>query len=371
MAPIEAIEEGWGGVPTRFAELCRFVGQPTPRFCAFYAPEQVAANAGRMYGMIPMFLPFAEPQDGDGQYGFFANSPNAEAWPVLFADAEQGFLRPVASGFDAFLRWLTLTARYEASLEEDGDENASGGNGQAAANAKIGGVVTAPELQRLGVPQSLLTGNLPRNGSELSHRLANLDAGDALSQCHLGCAHLLRHENAQALNRFQSAAQAMPWFGDPHYLCADVHRDQEEYAEAIPHWWATMRQPVVFCTRTWEWNLGDDYPEAEIYEVAADCLNQYARFAPAALRADPLWRIVTDADPYDPDARFGLGQALHRQGDLAGAEREFWNALTLGGEEKKHLPERCYDALTELYTRQNRARDLRLLQHDRALSIPA
>lgn len=128
-----------------------------------------------------------------------------------------------------------------------------------------------------------------------------------------------------------------------------------------------MQKPVSLSTRTWEWDLGEEHPEADIYEVAADALSQWSEHADPAIRLLPLWRVVVQDDPYNPDAREELARGLLKQNDLLNAEREYLNALALCREEEGKQPLRCCDALIALYERQGRKRDLALLRHDRAL----
>ena len=170
---------------------------------------------------------------------------------------------------------------------------------------------------------------------------------------------------------FTGPARPAPWFGDPTYLVADVYRERRDFARAVQEWWATVQCLLPLCTRTWEWDLGEDHPEADIYEVAADGLSQFEKEATAQMKADPLWNAVVQQDPYDPDVRERLGQALVKQGDLSGAEREILNALALCGSERGKQPE------TPLRTPSSTSiparigpHDVALARHDRALPRP-
>ncbi|MCW3099610.1 MAG: hypothetical protein JWL77_5228 [Chthonomonadaceae bacterium] len=354
------VEQFWGtGLPSAFTHLYTQFATPFLAPCEFFALEAIARGQGREFGMLPSFLPFGRAVDEGGLYGFYRTPNNMEgAWPILYWDTEEMYLEPVASDFEAFLRRCVLVGRYETELqgaEEDG----------------VGGDENTQKIVRgMNLPPALLTGSLPRNDSELYERLAALDSQDAQSLCHLGCARRSRGDDERALDFFHRASEAAPWFGDPTYLVADVYRERRDFARAVQEWWATVQCLLPLCTRTWEWDLGDDHPEADIYEVAADGLSQFEKEATAEMKADPLWSAVVQQDPYDPDVRERLGQTLLKEGNLPGAEREILNALALCGSERGKQPERLYDALIDLYTRQNRPHDAALARHDRALPRP-
>ncbi|GEM_PF-1572087 len=351
------VEHFWGtGLPTAFTHLYTQFSTPFLAPCEFFALEAIAAGQGREFGMLPSFLPFGRAVDEGGLYGFYRTPNNLDgAWPILYWDTEEMYLKPIASDFEAFLRRCVLVGRYETELQGT-EENGSNGDES-----------TQNIVRGMNLPPALLTGPLPRSDSELYERLAALDAQDAQSLSHLGCARRSRGDEERALDFFHRASEAAPWFGDPTYLVADVYRERQDYARAVQEWWATVQCLLPLCTRTWEWDLGDDHPEADIYEVAADGLSQFEKEATLEMKSDPLWTAVVQQDPYDPDVRERLSQTLLKQGHLNGAEREILNALALCGSERGKQPERLYDALIDLYTRQNRPHDAALARHDRAL----
>jgi tetratricopeptide (TPR) repeat protein len=278
---------------------------------------------------------------------------------VLYLDGEEGFLRPVASDFEAFLRHCFLVGRYET--EEQWLES---GNDREEEQERT------TFLRRLNLPEELNQVAVPRNDTELYSYLASSDEQDAVSLCHLGCVQRAAGNWERALDFYHRASEATPWFGDPPYLIADIHREREQYERAVECWWRVVQRPVSLCTRTWEWDLGEEHPEADIYEVAADALAQWSDHADPAYRATPLWRVVLQDDPYNPDAREELAKILLKQEDWINAEREYLNALTLCREEEGKQPLRCCDALIALYERQGRRRDAALLRHDRKLPRP-
>lgn len=358
---LRAVERFWQiRLPESFRNLYAHFPHPLLAPCEFFSLEAISAGAGRAYGLIPQYLPFGRAISEGGTYGFYGTPETLMGrCPVVYWDEDEMVLRPIASDFEAFLRYCVLIGRYET--EDQWEEETPEWQEQTERREFA---------RRLGLPPDLLLGPIPRNDTELYERLASLDPQDAASLCHLGCVRRAHSDDERALDFFHRASEAAPWFGDPAYLVADVYRERKDYERAIQGWWAVVQHLLPFCTRTWEWDLGAEHPEADIYEVAADALAQHCDAAEPALRAQPLWRVVVHDDPYDPGVRESLGDALLAQNDTAGAEREYLNALSLCFAERGKQPERLYNALLALYERLGRARDAALARHDRALPRP-
>ncbi len=358
---LRAVEAFWQARPPgAFRKLYTHHARPFLAPCEFFALDAIAKGAGRDFGLLPQYLPFGRAVGDGGTYGFYVTPETILGrWPVLYWDEDEMYLRPIASDFNAFLRYCVLMGRYETdeqTTEQAGDWQEQGDQREWA--------------RLFDLPVELLFGAMPRNNAELHERLVLLDSQDAVSLSHLGCARRARGDEERALDFFCRASEAAPWFGDPAYLMADVYRERRSYARAVESWWTVAQCLLPMCTRTWEWDLGADHPEADIYEVAADALAHYADAAPAPLKAQPLWRVLVHDDPYDPDVREALGDALLAQNDAHGAEREYLNALSLCGGERGRQPDRLYDALLTLYQRGGRQRDAALARHDRALPRP-
>ena len=356
-----ALESFWQApLPEAFRTLYTHYPNPFLAPCEFYSLDAIVAGAGREYGMLPQYLPFGRAVGEGGTYGFYVTPENIQGfWPVLYWDEDEMFLQPVASDFEAFLRHCVLVGRYET--EEQWPEDTPDWD-EEAERRKLG--------ELLNLPDSVLFGILPRNDTELHEQLVCSDPQDAFSLCKLGCARRAQGDEERALDFFHRAGEAAPWFGDCAYLVADIYRERGNLERATQGWWAVMQKLLLLCTRTQEWNLGEDHPEADIYEVAADALAQCEDETEAAVKADSLWRVVAHNDPYDPDVRESFGNALLAKGDFAGAEREYLNALSLCGSEEGKQPPRLYDALIGLYERTGRRRDAALARHDRALPRP-
>ncbi len=352
---MKEIEQFWGtALPSAFVHLYAQFPLPFVAPCEFLSLSAIAEGQGREFGMLPQFLPFGRAVDEGGMYGFYRTPENIEGgWPVLYWDTEEMMLVPVASDFEAFLRRCVLAGRYGTETQD-----ADGNQGESEVRKIVRG---------MNLPPALLAGPLPRNDSELYERLADFDPQDALSLCHLGCTRRSRGDAERALDFFHRASEATPWFGDPCYLVADVWRERGQLDRAVQEWWVVVRCLLPLCTRTWKWDLGAEYPEADIYEVAADGLSQHENLAPPEMRSDPLWNAVVQQDPYDPNVRERLGDALLSGNDLAGAEREYLNALSLCGSERGKQPDRLYDALIDLYDCQGRPQDSTLARYDRKL----
>ena len=355
------VETFWQArLPEAFRNLYTHFTYPFLAPCEFFALEAIAAGTGRAFGMLPQYLPFGRAVGDGGMYGFYVTHETDQGrWPVLYWDEDEMYLRPVASDFEAFLRHCILVGRYETEAQWPEDTPDWQEEAEREEFARL-----------LHLSSDLLFAPVPRNDTELYERLASSDPQDALSLCHLGCAHRAAGNEERALDFYHRALEAAPWFGDPAYLLADVYRERRQTERAIQGWWAVAQRLLVLCTRTWEWDMGEDYPEADIYEIAADCLAQYGEVADTTLRSELLWRAVVHDDPYDPDVRESLGEALKAQNRLADAEREYLNALSLCASEPSRQPERLYDTLLSLYERTGRARDAALLRHDRALPRP-
>lgn len=358
---LRAVEQFWQArPPSVFRKLYTHDPHPFLAPCEFFSLEAIAGGAGRDFGMLPQYLPFGRAVGDGGTYGFYVTPETAlGGWPVLYWDEDEMYLRPVASDFAGFLRYCVLVGRYET--EE-----------QLAAESEWQENSEQREFARcFDLPVDLLYGSLPRNDTELYERLVQLDTQNATSLCHLGCVRRAQGYQERALDFFSRASEAAPWFGDSSYLIADLHRERGNTNRAIESWWAVVQCLLPLCTRTWEWDLGADHPEADIYEVAADALAQFGGSTETALKSQPLWRVVAHDDPYDPDARESLGDALLAQNDLTGAEREYLNALSLCCGERGRQPDRLYEALLGLYVRTGREREARMVRHDRTLPRPS
>lgn len=323
--------------------------------CEFFTPEELASGAGRNFGQVPQFLPFGRVAGEESLYGFYLGPDAVESTPpILYWDEGEAFLRPVTSDFEAFLRRSVVTGRYETDDEWPG--------------------ASLPDRSRLdlfrtllSIPPALFGNQMPGNDTELHQRLAGLDPQDSVSLCHLGCAARSSGDEERALDFFHRASEAAPWFGDPSYLLADAYRRRESFGRAMHGYWAVVQHAVPFCTRTWEWDLGEDHPDADIYEIAADAITQFDDAATAEMKASPLWRVITREDPYDPDVREQLADRLITDGKSADAERELLTSLALCSTERSKQPDRIYDKLLALYERTGRNRDAALVTFDAGL----
>ncbi len=355
---LRAIETFWHvRLPSAFRKLYTDYAPPFLAPCEFHSAESIAAGEGREFGMLPQYLPFGRAMGDGGSFGFYITPDSAPGrWPVLYWDEDEMFLRPAATDFEAFLCYCILSARYET------EEQWSAENGDREEEAR------QREIARcFGLKSEALFGSPPRSDSELYERVIALDPQNATSLCHVGCLHRARGDAERALDFFHRAGESAPWFGDACYLVADIYRERRKPERAVVGWWEVAQRLLPLCTRTWQWDLGAEHPEADIYEVAADGLMQHDKSATSEMKNNPLWDAVVKEDPYDPDVRESLGSALFRRNDLAGAEREYLNALSLCNTEKGKQPIRLYNALIELYESTGRSRDAALAAYDSKL----
>lgn len=352
---LQQVETFWqAAVPPAFRRLYTQFAHPFVAPCEFFSLHDIASGAGRHYGMLPTFLPFARIVGEGGTFGFYLTTDNqGGAWPVLFWDEDEQYLRPVASDFEAFLRYCVLVGRYETEdeLQPDAEEE--------AARLELG--------RLLELPDDILHGIVPRNETELYRRLTESDPQDAMSLCQIGCQRRNQAREERALDYFHRATDAAPWFGDAPYLTADTYRLMEKWDRAVLGWWNTIQRLIPLCTRTYLWNLGDDHPEGEIYEVAADALRQFGKHGERDIRRSGLWDVAVNGEPYDPAAREDLARLLAQEGDAQSAIRELQNALFLDCEAKSRETERRYDSLISHLQRAGQERAAALARFDRTL----
>ncbi len=358
---LQKLEKFWRfELPEKFALRCEILSEKAIPTCHFFKPAEIIQGAGRTYGMLPQYLPFAKTENGDGLFGFFMTSERSEGTlPVVYWDEEEMFLRPVSTDFDCFLANRVLTSVYQ---EHD----------LSSEDRKSPDILkkTSEVVRALGLEPTLLSHRIPENDTELAQRLAGIDPQDSVSLCHLGCSWRSKGEEERALDFFHRATEATTWFGDADYLLADIYRVRENWERATEGWWRTVNKLIPLCTRTWEWDLGEDHPDAEIYEIAADALVQFGKSAAPHLRSSPLWKAVTQDDPYDPDVREALSLKLKALKDFDGMERELLNTLTLCFADRGKQAERIYDNLQAHYELTGQEREAAMIRLDRTLPRP-
>ncbi len=344
-------------LPESFCTFYHHLQSPLLGPCEFYPIRMIVQGAGRVFGMLPQFLPFGRAIGDGGIYGFYVTPEIAlGTLPVVCWEEEEMYLRPVSSSFHAFLAHCITVGRYE--MEEDWVEELDDWQESAERDTL---------MQTLALPETLLTLEPPRNNIELHERLLQFDPQDSTSLCYLGGVHRAQNRVERALDLFHRGSEVTPWCGDISYLIADIFREREQPERAIPYYWSVVQHALPLCTQTMNWDLGEEHPEADIYEVAADVLTQWEKHVPAEIKKHPLWRVVAHEDPYDPDVREALGDAFYAQNDFASAEREYLSALSLCYMEHTQQPVRIYDALSRLYERRGYTRDIQLTHFDRQL----
>jgi hypothetical protein len=150
---------------------------------------------------------------------------------------------------------------------------------------------------------------------------------------------------------------------------ADTYRLKGQMTRACEGYWAVLHKLLPLCTRSYEWDLGEDHPQGDIVEVAADALRQFARHAPESIREDELWSVAVEEDAYDPDTREDYARRLLRTGNLPAAERELLNTLSLTVMEGGKQHKRVYQELVSLYESQDRKDEAALALFDSALPV--
>lgn len=350
---LHALEEHWQieRLPKEFYRLYRAFEHPFIGSCEFLGLEELIEDTERWRGMLPQFLPFGH--DGaEDFYGFYvpANASGGD-FIVLFWDHEYDHYYPIASGFGAFLRWCFISYGYFAqdTFEEDRPPFAE--------------EVWRKELsQLLGLPSALATERPPRNEREFHERLITFDAQAAFSLAQLGCIFYGLGNLERARDYFVRASEAAPWFADPYYLLAETYWTEHKKEQAIERWWQVFQCPIALSTRTGGYNLGESYPDTEIYETVMEQVLRNQEILLDTMKNTPLYRLLTHGDPFDPQARLALAEELLSLGDSTGAEREMLNGLTLAVEEADI--DAAYSRLIAFYERANRSRDAEFCRRD-------
>lgn len=352
---LHSLEQHWQlTLPEAFGRLYRAFEYPYVSPCEFLSLEEMRSNSERWRGMLPQFLPFGH--DGaENYYGFYLPALAADHdYPVLAWDHEYDHYYPVASGFEAFVRWCVIYGRYEAQDDYAEDDEGSDEESERRDLADL-----------LGLPASMTMEPLPRNDRELHERLLGSDSQSAFALAQLGSACLGQADHERARNYFTRASEAAPWFADPYYLLAESYLGEDRADNAIERWWLVVQHPIALSTRTSRYDLGHEHPDSEIYEAAADRLTRQGSRVQAEIRGSPLWSILQSDDPFSPGPRLALAQTLHIAGDRNGAERELLNALTLATEPCDTAA--AYDRLIAFYQDSGRSRDAALCVRDAQL----
>lgn len=315
-------------------------------------PGALAEGAERLHGLPPRFLPFGEDRETARCVGLWADSGPPEMWSIAAADLTVRCLLPAATSLPLFVRLQTASARSSAL---DAHESLDTLDRDLRAVARL-----------LDLPPHLIDQPPARTEAEIDGLRIALDPGDVLAKCATGCRLRWQGNIEAAIADFASAHTAAPQFGDALYLAADLRRAQDRYDLAVPLWWETVRSAVCWCSVSTLWDLGDEHPEADIYELAADALSQFGGKEADRLRDDPLWRVAVEGDAYDPFERMTLADTLLHANDELNAERELLNAIYLaaGGDDPART--RAYERLIALYRSQGRQREAALARFDAA-----
>lgn len=353
---VRALESHWRvKLPDTFARLYSGFEYPFISPCEFLSLESMVRDEDRWRGMLPQFLPFGE--DGEENYfGFYVPATALGSdYAVLAWDHEYDHYYPVASSFETFLQWCVIYGRYLAQdTFEDGTPEYREEEAQRREFAKL-----------VGLPSEMVTDPLPRNDHELHERILRADGQNAWALSKLGSQFFGQGQIERSRDCFVRASEAAPWFADPYYLLAESYRLSGSDGRACRLWWQVFESPIALSTRTSNYDLGNDHPEAEIYEAAAYRCMECSTELEAEKTGGPLWEMLLKGDPFSPAPRFALADILKAAGDSAGMERELLNALTLATEDRDISL--AYEQLIAFYERTGRIRDMALCKCDSSL----
>ncbi len=340
-------------LPELFHRLHSTFEQPFLTPCEFLTLDTLLIDEERWSGMLPQFLPFGH--DGtEDFYGFYVPPTRSQDdYPVLYWDHEYDHYFPIASGFDAFLRWCVLHGRYLAQ-----DSYAEGDPDFEEEEEQRRDFVEA-----MGLSRSLVQDPMPRNERELYELLAASDPQAAQAMAQLGSISMGRGDMGRARDFYVRASESTPWFADPYYLIAETYLSEQRPEESVPRWWQVIHCPIALSTRTANYDLGAEHADAEIYEAALDRLSHHESYLPIEHRDSPVGRMLLHGDPFEASVRLRLVEELEQLGDSAGVERELLNALALSTDEAETLE--TYDRLTRYYDRANRHREAAFCRHDK------
>ncbi len=323
----------------------------------FFSLEEIVGGYLRWCGMLPRFVPFAM-DSFERVYGFLARrgAPDPpilryEKLPLgLEASGKplwMGCYQPITSKFQSFLHWLLLVDRYEDDFEEESETTGPNRNDMAA-------------LAKL--PHYQLNQTVVRNQQEFDSEMLRWDAQNVASLCRLGCVALGNSNPERALDFFYRASESAPWFGDCSYLAAEASFVQGDYERAARFWWHTIHTLFPFNTTSDNWDLGFEHPDGVIPLLAAQKLMDHAEYIEPALQADPLWMLAEEKLLRNLYARLNVGRFFQKYGEMADAEREYLNALSLA--RKRRELKSAYDALIKLYESQSQFNDAQICMDD-------
>lgn len=342
------LEHAWDvKVPDIFWDFAsRYPSQLLPDTHFFQVQEMILQNEITVR-VPPNLRPFGMRISNESLICFHTGSHHkSNHWEVVYWNLDERCLSPYASNFENYLCKHLYSTRY--SLDEEGLPD-------------IDLKFWTGLFNSLGIEANWIFDEIPINEKMMYETLSLHDSGDSLSLCQLGCILRSRGKEAEASHLFSEASKHTPWFGDAYYLMAEVMRTEGRMAQAVHEWWKILQLPVVFSTRSDSWDLGADYPDAEIYELTVDLIIGEQKHVPTPITDTPLWNALLLEDPYDPVMRENLAENYRHQSlDLA-LETELWDAYFLYADDDIEELLRINRKLSTLLEQQHRTYDLKQL----------
>ncbi len=345
------LENAWEiKVPDLFWNfLTREPSQSLPDIDIFTVEEMIMESE-RTVRLPPNLRLFGKYSSGDSYICFHTvNGQNANKYEVVCWNIEERCLIPCASNFVNFLCKHLYSTRY--NLDEEGEHD-------------IDVKYWSGLFNSLEVEAAWVFDEIPMNEKMMYETMSQHDRGDCLSQCHLGCILRSRGQVDEATHHFNEASKYTPWFGDAYYLLADVFRVEDSIEKAFHEWWKILNLPVVYSTRSDSWDLGADYPDADIYELTVDLMLGVQKSIPSTITDTPLWNAFLLEDPYDPVMREKLAETYSELGMHSAAESELWNAYFLYADDEYDELVRINSKLITLLDIQRRTYDVKQLKRE-------
>lgn len=334
-------------LPARYVALVSVLAERADDRCSWLgdvgfrlAPALVDVGAwaarlteARWRGMHPDLMPFAE--DGFGnQFCFLVDPPSGQPTGAVFYWMYETYRAiPVASTFDAFLRWIAITASVTAGRghplidEAHVRDEILPACAAAGLSMEASDILHASDLTPAGVHAELL-------------RVDRHAAGAALARA----AHRARQDrHIEALTMCDTALDAFPDFSAAQGLKARLFLDDGD-PRAVPALLDTLRLPLSY-------NADPMMPFfRELPEVDPTWVTEALNTHPNVkdyVGLDPLWTLVLRDDPTAPVSWVHVALDYAESGDLKRAATAATNGLLLGI--NKEIETEIHGLLEELY----------------------
>jgi len=145
-----------------------------------------------------------------------------------------------------------------------------------------------------------------RQGFRRSMEAATINPRDASAHYQLGLIYQYRHQNTEAISRFQKAVEIAHDETDAHFQLGRIAREQNRLQDAINHFGVVLEQDEKHAqSEIWR-EIGATYLAASMFTEAKDALAKFI-----------------DRRPYDPEGLYYYGKTLEQLGQRDEAREMF------------------------------------------------